>query len=221
MAFFNVMRNQFANVNDASVGVSTKTVQQAEAYNQAMQNIHFRHALATSVDRASYNAQNVGEELKLNNLRNSYTPANFVSLEEEVTVKINGQDVTFPAGTKYGEIMQAQLDADGFEVTVWDPEADSGLGSGDGFDGWYNPEYSKAEFALALEELAARGSRSPEHPIVIEIPYAGNSQVRTNRANVVKQSIEATFGGLVKVILIDCVDTDGWLYAGYYPDFRL
>ena len=145
MAFFNVMRNQFANVNDASVGVSTKTVQQAEAYNQAMQNIHFRHALATSGDRASYNAQNVGEELKLNNLRNSYTPANFVSLEEEVTVQINGEDVTFPAGTKYGEIMQAQLDADGFEVTVWDPKADNGLGSGDGFDGWYNPEYSKAE----------------------------------------------------------------------------
>lgn len=220
MAFFNVMRNQFANVNDASVGVSTKTVQQAEAYNQAMQNIHFRHALATSVDRASYNAQNVGEELKLNNLRNSYTPANFVSLEEEVTVKINDQDVTFPAGTKYGEIMQAQLDADGFEVTVWDPKADNGLGSGDGFDGWYNPEYSKAELDKAVEELKADGLEiSKDNPIVIEIPYPGNNEVRTHTANVLKQSIEATFGGLVEVRLVDCVDTDGWLYAGYYPDY--
>ena len=217
MAFFNVMRNAFANMNDASVGVSTKTVEQAEAYNQAMQNIHFRHALATSVDRASYNAQSVGEELKLNNLRNSYTPANFVSLEEEVTVEINGEPTTFPAGTKYGEIMQAQLDADGFEVTVWDPEADNGLGSGDGFDGWYNPEYAKAELATAVEELKADGLEiTKDNPIVIEIPYPGNNEVRTHTANVLKQSIEATFEGLVEVRLVDCVDTDGWLYAGYY-----
>ncbi len=220
MAFFNVMRNQFVNVNDASVGVSQKTMDQAAIYNAFMQNIHFRHALATSVDRGTYNAQSVGEELKLNNLRNSYVPGNFVQLPEDVTVEINGESKTFAAGTYYGAIMQAQLDADGFQVTVWDPAADAGIGSGDGFDGWYNPEYSAAEFAIALEELAAQGIEvSPENPIVIEIPYAGNSQVRTNRANVVKQSIEATFGGYVVVNLIDCIDTAGWLYAGYYPDF--
>ena len=220
MAFFNVMRNAFVNFNDASVGVSQKTVGQAKTYNAAMANIHFRHALATSVDRGTYNAQSVGEELKFNNLRNSYVPGNFVSLPEEVTVAINGEDVTFPAGTYYGAIMQAQLDADGFQVKVWDPEADAGLGSGDGYDGWYNPDYAKSELALAVEELKAEGyDVSAENPIVIEIPYAGNSQVRTNRANVTKQSIEATFGGLVEVNLIDCVDTAGWLYAGYYPDY--
>ena len=60
---------------------------------------------------------------------------------------------------------------------------------------------------------------SEDNPIVIEIPYAGNSEVRTNRANVIKQSIEATFEGLVKVRLVDCIDTNGWLYAGYYPDY--
>lgn len=220
MAFFNVMRNQFANTNDATVGVSTKTVGQAKAYNAAMQNIHFRHALATSLDRGAYNAISVGEELKFNNLRNSYVPGNFVELENEVTVDINGTATTFPAGTKYGEIMQAQLDADGFQVTVWDPTADSGLGSGDGYDGWYNPEYAASELALAIEELAAEGVEvSAENPIVIEIPYAGNSELRTNRANVTKQSIENTFGGLVEVRLVDCIDTAGWLYAGYYPDF--
>ncbi|MCR5664584.1 MAG: peptide ABC transporter substrate-binding protein [Oscillospiraceae bacterium] len=220
MAFFNVMRNQFVNVNDATVGVSTKTVDQAKTYNAFMQNIHFRHALATSVDRGTYNAQSVGEELKLNNLRNSYVPGNFVSLPEEVTVDINGTPTTFAAGTYYGAIMQAQLDADGFQVKVWDPTADGGIGSGDGYDGWYNPEYSNAEFQIALQELAAEGYNvDKDNPIVIEIPYAGNSQVRTNRANVVKQSIEATFGGLVKVVLVDCIDTAGWLYAGYYPDY--
>ena len=220
MAFFNVMRNQFANVNDASVGTSTKTVGDAKLYNAAMQNIHFRHALATSLDRGAYNAVSVGEELKFNNLRNSYVPGTFVSLPEEVTVDINGTATTFPAGTYYGAIMQAQIDADGFGVKVWDAEADGGIGSGDGFDGWYNPEYSNAELAIAVEELAAEGFEiSAENPVIIEIPYAGNSPVRTDRANVIKQSIENTFGGLVKVVLIDCIDTDGWLYAGYYPDY--
>ena len=220
MAFFNVMRNQFANVNDASVGVSQKTVGQAKLYNAAMQNIHFRHALATSLDRGAYNAISVGEDLKFNNLRNSYVPGNFVSLPEEVTVEINGTATTFPAGTYYGEIMQAQLDADGFAVKVWDPEADGGIGSGDGYDGWYNVEYSHAERDLAIEELKAAGYEiSKDNPVVIEIPYAGNSEVRTNRANVIKQSIEATFEGVVVVNLIDCVDTAGWLYAGYYPDY--
>lgn len=220
MAFFNVMRNQFANVNDASVGASTKTVGQAKAYNAAMQNIHFRHALATSLDRGAYNAISVGEELKFNNLRNSYVPGNFVALPNEVTVEINGTATTFPAGTYYGEIMQAQLDADGFAVKVWDPTLDGGIGSGDGYDGWYNVEYSNSELAIAIEELAAEGVEiSKENPIVIEIPYAGNSEVRTNRANVIKQSIEATFGGVVEVRLVDCVDTAGWLYAGYYPDY--
>ena len=220
MAFFNVMRNQFANVNDASVGTSTKTVGDAKLYNAAMQNIHFRHALATSLDRGAYNAVSVGEELKFNNLRNSYVPGTFVSLPEDVTVDINGTATTFPAGTYYGAIMQAQIDADGFGVKVWDPEADGGIGSGDGFDGWFNPEYSNAELAIAVEELAAEGyDVSAENPIIIEIPYAGNSPVRTDRANVIKQSIENTFGGLVKVVLIDCIDTDGWLYAGYYPDY--
>ena len=220
MAFFNVMRNQVVNVNDATVGVSTKTVGQANVYNAAMANKHFRHALATSLDRGSYNAQSVGEELKFNNLRNSYTPATFVSLPEEVTVSINGKDTTFPAGTYYGAIMQAQLDADGFEIKVWDPTADGGIGSGDGYDGWYNPTYAQSELDMAIDELAADGwDISTDNPIVIEIPYAGNSPVRTNRANVCKQSIEKTFGGLVEVRLIDCIDTDGWLYAGYYPDY--
>lgn len=220
MGFFNVMRNQFANVNDASVGVSTKTVAQAKTYNAFMQNIHFRHALATSIDRATYNAQIVGEELKLTSLRNSYVPATFVTLPEDVTVQINGVDTTFKAGTKYGEIVQAQLDADGFEVKVYDQTMDSGLGSGDGFDGWYNPEYAYAEFEKAVEELKAEGYEvSPENPIVIDIPYMGNSQNYTNKANVTKQFIEATLKNNVKVNLVDCIDAQGWYNAGYYPDF--
>ena len=220
LAFFNLMRNQYVNVNDASAGVSGKTVGQAEVYNAFMRNIHFRHALVTSVDRGAYNAQSVGDALKFNSLRNSYVPGNFVQLSNEVTVEIGGKAVTFPAGTNYGEIVQAQLDADGFGITVWDPKAQNGLGSGDGFDGWYDPAYSFGEFEKAREELKAQGiDISADDPIIIEVPYAGNSGLHEGRAKVLKESMEQTFKGFVKVVLIDCNDTRGWRDAGYYPEF--
>ena len=219
MAFFNINRKAYANYNDATVAVSTKTVNDAERYNAAMQNVHFRRAMAASLDRGSYNAQSVGEELKFNNLRNSYVPANFVELDADATVKINGEDVTFPAGTPYGQIVQAQLDADGVAFKVYDPEADNGLGSGDGYDGWYNPEYAKAELEIAIKELGEQGIViDADNKIVMEIPYASNSDVRTNRANVFKQSFENTLE-FVEVRLAACPDTAGWLYAGYYPDY--
>ncbi len=219
MAFFNINRKAYANYNDATVCVSTKTVSDAERYNAAMQNVHFRRAMAASLDRGSYNAQSVGEELKFNNLRNSYVPANFVELDADATVKINGEDVTFPAGTLYGQIVQAQLDADGVAFKVYDPEADNGLGSGDGYDGWYNPEYAKAELEIAIKELGEQGIViDADNKIVMEIPYASNSDVRTNRANVFKQSFENTLE-FVEVRLMASPDTAGWLYAGYYPDY--
>ena len=34
-----------------------------------------------------------------------------------------------------------------------------------------------------------------------------------------KESIEKTFKGYVKVVLNDCGDTRGWRNAGYYPEF--
>lgn len=219
MAFINVNRKAFKNFNDETVGVSTKTMYDAERCDLAMKNVHFRRALCASLDRGSYNAQLVGEALKLTSLRNSYVPGNFVTLPEEYTVAINGVDMTFPAGTNYGEIVQAQLDADGVAFKVWDPEADLGLGSGDGYDGWYNPEYAKAELAIAAEELAKQGVIiDKDHPIVIDVPYMGTNQNYTNRSNVFKQSFESTLDGAVEVRLVDCVDAKGWYYAGYYPD---
>ena len=58
--------------------------------------------------------------------------------EEDSVVSINGTDVVFPAGTYYGEIVQAQLDVDEFPVVVWNPDADDINGSGDGYGDWYN-----------------------------------------------------------------------------------
>ena len=217
--FFNVNRKAFANFNDPSVAVSGKTVGDAERTNAAMNNKHFRLALMASLDRGSYNAQDVGEELKYTSLRNSYTPGTFVSLMEDVTVDISGTETTFPAGTFYGEIMQAQIDADGFSFTAWDPEADGGVGSTDGFDGWYNPENALAEINLAVEELAAEGVEvSTENPIQIDLPFFAGSERYQNKENVLKQSIEGALQGYVVINLVACENQEDWLYAGYFPD---
>ena len=174
-------------------------------------------AIAHAVDQGAYNEQSVGATLKYNALRNSYTPGTFVKLAEEVTVDINGTATTFPAGTVYGEIVQAQVEADGFSFKAFDPEADGGVGSSDGYDGWYNVDAAKAEMAKAVEELAAQGLEiSVENPIYIDFPYYSASQVMTNRAAVYKQSIEASLSGLVVVNLVDCIDQTNYLYATYY-----
>ena len=187
--------------------------------NVALQNVHFRRAVMQALDRATYNAMTVGEELKLNSLVNTYTPGTFVSLEEAVTVDINGTATEFPAGTYYGAIMQAQIDADGVALKVWDPTADGGIGSSTQFDGWYNVEAAQAELATAIEELAANGIEiSAENPIYLDLPYFSGSEAYANRANALKQSIEAALGGAVIINLTECVDSSQWYYAGYYVD---
>ena len=220
MAFVNLRRVALANFNDATAVVSPKTEEQVERSNAAMLNQHFRLALGMSVDRGAYNAQVVGEELKLTSLRNSYTPGNFVFMEEDVTVSINGTDKTYPAGTWYGQIMQDQLDADGIKITVWDPTAEGGAGSSDGFDGWYNADNAAAEMAIAVEELKALGIEiTAENPIYLDLPTFTTSEAYNNRGNAYKQSVESALGGLVVINLTECVDSKQWYYAGYYPSY--
>lgn len=220
MAYMNVNRAAFANSNDETTVVSSQTEEEAARTNAAVSNVHFRRAVDFSVDRAAYNAQKAGEELKYNSLRNSYTPATFVSIEEDVTISINGTDTTFPAGTYYGEIMQAQMDADGFPVMVWNPEADEGNGSGDGYDGWYNPDNAKAELEIAIEELAAEGiTIDAENPIHMDLSYVSSSETYSNAANAYKQSVEASLDGKVVIDLVECVDLTEWYYCGYYTGY--
>ena len=214
-AFMNLNRQAYANFNDSTVAVSTMTEEDGTRTNAAMRNLHFRRALVMSLDRASYNAQTQGEDLKLNSLRNTYTPGNFVSLSEDVTIDINGTETTFPAGTFYGEIVQAQLDADGMPITVWDA---ANLTS-DSFDGWYNPTAAAEELAKAVEELAAQGVEvSAENPIYLDLPTYAGSEVYLNRANSFKQSVAEALGGAVVINLVECADAQDWYNAGYYTD---
>ena len=219
MGFLNINRTAMANVNDGAVA-STKTEEDVVRSNAALQNVHFRRALCMSVDRGAYNAQSVGEELKYVALRNSYVPGYFQSLTEDVTIDINGTATTFAAGTRYGEIMQAQIDADGVKITVWDPNANDGVGSGDGYDGWYNVENAKEELAIAIEELAAQGIEiSAENPIYIDYPMAVYNPNRVNMNNALAQSVESALGGLVKINLTECNSADEWYYTGYDTNY--
>ena len=209
--FFNLRRAAFANYNDANVGKSSKTEEEIVRTGAAMLNQNFRLALAMSIDRGTYNAQSVGEELKLNSLVNSYTPGNFVFLEEEVTVSINGTDKTYAAGTMYGQIVQDQLTADGIQLTVWNGS------SSVGFDGWYNKEAVAAYMAKAVEELKAKGIEvSAEKPIYLDIPVRGDSENSKNQKNAMKQSIEDATAGCIKVNLVEYATRDTYLDATYW-----
>lgn len=216
MAFYNINRTATANANDGTTAKSTKSDEEIQRTNKALQNVHFRRAISFAADRGAYNAQQVGEDLKYTSLRNTFTPGYFVSLSKDTTIQINGTDTTFPAGTYYGEIVQKQIDADGVKIKVWDAENKTS----DGFDGWYNPENAVEELNTAIEELAEEGITIDEsNPIQIEYPYPSAVEVYTNKANSYKKSVEAALGGKVVINLVDAVDMDGWNYAGYYVNY--
>lgn len=216
MGFYNISRTATANANDGTTAKSTKSDEEIQRTNKALQNVHFRRAISFAADRGAYNAQQVGEDLKYTSLRNTFTPGYFVSLSKDTTIQINGTDTTFPAGTYYGEIVQKQIDADGVKIKVWDAENKTS----DGFDGWYNPENAVEELNTAIEELAEEGITIDEsNPIQIEYPYPSAVEVYTNKANSYKKSVEAALGGKVVINLVDAVDMDGWYYAGYYVNY--
>lgn len=213
--FLNLNRNAYANFNDETKAVSTMTDDQKKRTDAAMLNVHFRRAIGMGLDIATYNGQVVGEELKLNSVRNSYTPGNFVALEEDVTIEINGESKTFAKGTDYGEIMQAQIDADGVKIKVWDAENQTS----DGFAGWHNPANAYEELQQAITELKEFGVEiSKDNPIVMDLPYYSGADVYTNRAQTLKQSVEEALQGCVVVNLVSCADAKEWYYAGYYTE---
>lgn len=213
--FLNLNRNAYANVNDATKAVSTMTDDQKKRTDAAMLNVHFRRAIGMGLDIATYNGQVVGEELKLNSVRNSYTPGNFVALEEDVTIEINGESKTFAKGTYYGEIVQAQIDADGVKIKVWDAENQTS----DGFAGWHNPANAYEELQQAITELKEFGVEiSKDNPIVMDLPYYSGNDIYSNRAQTLKQSVEEALQGCVVVNLVSCADSQEWYYAGYYTE---
>lgn len=217
MVFYNLNRQAVSNFNDHNGAASPKTTRQQERAKVAMYNVHFRRAISFAADRSAYNAQSKGEDLKTTALRNSFTPGDFVTLPEQVTVQMGDNTVTYEAGTPYGQIMQDQLEADGVEVTVWSPNAQGGNGSSDGFDGWHNPQAAARELETAIAELNRQGLEiTAENPIYLDLPYFSGADHYTNRANAYKQSVEKALKGLVKINPVACSDMNTVYYAGYY-----
>ena len=212
--FVNLYRQAYALFNDPTQVISGMTDEQKDLANLCMQNVHFRRALAFGYDRIAYNAQVVGEDVAALSVINSYTPGNFVALTEDVTIDINGTSTTFKAGTYYGAIMQAQINADGVPIKVWDPTLEAGAGSSAGFDGWYNPSNALAELKKAAEELGITIDK--DHPVHLELSYPSSVNVYANRANALKKSVEASTNGAIIIDLLDCVSLKNWYYDGYY-----
>ena len=214
MVFYNLNRAVFANVNDTKAAISTQTTVDAERTNKAMSNQHFRLAISYALDRVKWNAVSTGDEVAAYSLRNTYTPGNFVTLEEEVTVKINGTDKTYPVGTYYGQIMQDQLDADGSAIKAWDAKNNTS----DGYDGWYNPTEAAKELEAAIAELKDV-EITKENPIYLDLPYFSGSEMRTQMGQVYKKSVEDALGGKVIINLVECTSADEWYYTGYYTNY--
>lgn len=210
MNFVNIKRQSYENYNDGAVK-STKTAAEKEATFKALQNQNFRLALLASFDRQKWNAVSVGDDLALNSLRNSYTPGNFVTLPEAVTVSINGEDKTFAAGTLYGEIMQAQLTADGSHIKAFDTDKLTG----DGYDGWYNVEAAKAYMAKAVKELGEMGLDLTKTKIKIELPVFTQSEIRAGAFQVFKKSVEGALGNYIEFVQTECTSQEQWLYTAY------
>ena len=214
--FLNLNRKAYTTMGDLGMD-SAKTDEQKAATVAAMQNVHFRNAFLYSIDRAQYNSIMVGDDVKLNSIRNTYTPGTFVKLTKDVTVDINGTSTTFKKGAYYGEIVQAQLTADGSPLKVWDPKGGNGDGSSDGFDGWYNKEEAVKELNKAIEELADLNI-SAENPIYIDYPYLSSNENYAARAAALKKNVEEVLGGKVILNIVPAETTKAWYYAGYYCD---
>lgn len=214
MGFLNLNRQAFA--NEDGTMVSPQTEEQQELAHAALSSRNFRLAMAMAYDRATYNSVSVGDELKYITIRNTYTPADFVITEEEVTVDINGTATTFPAGTYYGEMIQAQIDADGYPIKVWDEDTLTG----DGFDGFYDPDNAMYYLELAIEELASIGYEvTVDNPIYMDVPRRTYNDTYAQSAEVYKETIENVFGGLVIVNTIESSNSDEYTASNYGNDY--
>ena len=218
--FYNIGRQAYSTDGYDDL-TSKQTADQKNLAKWALNNTNFRMALGRAFDRASYNAVTRGADLKLTNLQNMFTPGTFVQLGKAVTLSINGTSKVFAAGTQYGAIVQAQIDADlGADAPkVWDPQADSGIGSSGGYDGWYNPTVAVKFLNKAIEELAAQGVEvSASNPIHIDYPVWTGEDLYDTRSKAFKQNIETVLQGKVVIDIVETAEQDGWLDAGYYCD---
>ena len=196
----NLNRGTFALDADGEVkAASPKSEKEKISAAAALSNQAFRQALCYSLDRAEANAHSMGEELKLNNLRNTLVPYDFAYLSKEVTV--DGE--RFEKGSWYGELVQYFLAQKGSPVTTLE-----------GQDGWHHPEKAREKLSQAKIELGS----SVTWPVRIDFVYLQDGNVLENRAKSYKASLEGTLGKENVVVNLVATDSPGFLASCYFPE---
>lgn len=155
------------NVNRQVYAFSSKTTDKEKADTRAaLLNKDFRNALIYAFDNGAYNAQSVGEDVKLAALRNMLTPPTFVT----------------GGGKTYHEMVEAEL-------VKMDGEFYKDIDLRDGQQAYYNPEK-----AVELFEAAKAALTGVDYPIRIDILANSESEIALNQAKSMKSSIEAALG---------------------------
>ncbi len=181
---------------------SNKTEQQKVDTKKAILNKNFRKAIQAAWNRSAWNALSVGQDLANNNLRNTLTAPEFVSILEDYSV---GGEVVYTAGTTYGEIVDA-------EYKKLNPTFEGSLT--DGVDAFYDADAADVFMAAAKTELEAEGVTFPIH---IDIVYASPARVNTLQASSFKQNIQSVLGvDNVYVNLMEATTLNDYYYSGYY-----
>ncbi|MEI7667481.1 MAG: ABC transporter substrate-binding protein, partial [Erysipelotrichaceae bacterium] len=193
---FNYNRRAFENFDDQNPDtpaalVSAKTDVQKADTKLAILNENFRNAIFRGIDRAELNKQGVGETLKANALRNTYTAPLFVSTSD---------------GKSYADLVSAEL------TKISATNFPAGFNLSDSQDPYYDLTLAKALMATAKTELTAAGAT---FPIVLDVNASlGAVNIATRLA--FKQMMEAAFPGDVVVYINYATTSAEYTNSFYY-----
>lgn len=195
-ANFNYNRKSYQTEYDTASTTSAKTADEKSLSKTAIMNANFRRSILAAFDKKKWSAVQVGDDLALAQLRNLYTPYDYISLTETTE--------GYAAGTQYGAIVEGELKKlTGIQYDLKD-----------GRSSFYNEDLAKIYIDKAFEELGL----SDKDKIVIDYAYAADVPSQTASAAVIKESIEDATGGKVQVNLVAAKDATTWYYMGYYTD---
>ncbi len=212
---------------------SQKNDNQKELAKAALLEKDFRLAILYSLNRSYFYSNTTEQELIDNSIINTYTLNSFNVLPSDTTIQIEDKSITYTKGTYYAKIVQDILDADGFEIKVFDEESKTSIG----FDGWYNPQkarelFNKAflkleEYGYEIFEYDSDGNKTPKTLIHIDMAVWSNIEgAREFKKNIEEASnhmvvlnfIEYREGGYVLTGESGCMSNyDLIQYYGIYP----
>ncbi len=188
----------------------------------AVLNKNFRKAFLHAIDKASWNANTNGEELRENNLRNMLGDPNFVNLPEAY----GGYDARTPYGDivqdKLNQILETSNEAHGWTDKNGDPLNET-INVQDGVDGWYDVDIAYEYYKIAKEELLStyadefggREAMEAVFPIQIDVVYMKNSPDQIG-IQILKAAVESTFGrSQVTINAVEAPNQTSYLASTY------